>query len=119
MEEGLLASAGFNAFNTQLQATALTTTRKAVALPSDVAFHRSMDHGFAQDLDAFSERVLLVTNKLLSLVATADQSQGARAKGKGKLTSQDDVVDHFHSLVVDSMDLLLEKTASFQQYSSI
>jgi len=117
MEEGtskLLTSAGFNVFNARLQTTALTTTRKAVGLPSDVAFHRSMDHSFAQDLDAFSERVLLVTNKLLNLVATVDQSQGAREKGKGKLASQDDVVDNFHSLVVDSMDQLLEKTASFQ-----
>ena len=118
MEEGsskLLSSAGFNVCNAQLQATASMTTRKAVGLPSDVGFHRSMDHKFAQDLDAFSERVLLVTNKLLSLVATMDQSQGARGKGKGKLTSQDDVVDNFHSLVVDSMDQMLEKTASFQQ----
>ncbi|KAF8802130.1 hypothetical protein BYT27DRAFT_7113139 [Phlegmacium glaucopus] len=118
MEEGpsnLLSSAGFNVCNAQLQATALTTTRKAVGLPSDVAFHRSVDHSFAQDLDAFSERVLLVTNKLLNLVATVDQSSSSqgvavRRKGKGKLTSQDDVVDNFHSLVVDSMDQLLEKT---------
>jgi PMC2NT (NUC016) domain len=115
MEEGcsnLLTSAGFNACNAKLQATALTATRKAVGLPSDVGFHRSMDHGFAQDLDAFSERVLLVTNKLLNLVATVDQSQGSRGKGKEKLASEDDVVDNFHSLVVDSMDQLLEKTAS-------
>lgn len=116
MEEGssnLLTPAGFNICNAKLQATALTTTRKAVSLPSDVAFHRSIDHSFAQDLDAFSERVLLVTNKLLNLVATADKSQGTRAKGKGKLASQDDVLDNFHSLVVDSMDHLLEKTVSF------
>ena len=117
MEEGspnLLTSTGFNVCNAKLQATALTTIRKAVGLPSDVAFHRSMDHSFAQDLDTFSERVLLVTNKLLNLVATVDQSQGVLGKGKGKLTSQDDVVDNFHSLVVDSMDQLLEKTVSFQ-----
>ena len=115
MAEGssnLLASAGFNPRYAQLQATALMTTRKAVSLPSDVAFHRSMDHSFSQDLDAFSERVLLVTNKLLNLATTMDQFQGSREKGKGKLTSQDDVVDNFHSLVVDSMDQLLEKTAS-------
>ena len=116
MEEGsqnLLTSAGFNACNAKLQATALTTIRKAVSLPSDVAFHRSMDQSFAQDLDAFSERVLLVTNKLLNLVATVDQSHVG--KGKGKLTSQDDVVDNFHSMVVDSMDQLLERTVSFHR----
>ena len=119
MEEGspnLLTSAGFNDCNAKLQTAALTTIRKAVGLPSDVAFHRSMDHSFAQDLDAFSERVLLVTNKLLNLVATVDQSQGVQGKGKGKLASQDDVIDNFHSLVVDSMDLLLERTVSFQRH---
>jgi exosome complex exonuclease RRP6 len=120
MEEGspnLLSSAGFNAGYAKLQATALTTIRKAVSLPSDVAFHRSMDHSFAQDLDTFSERILLVTNKLLNLVGTVDQSQGTLGKGKGNLAGQDDVVDNFHSLVVDSMDQLLEKTASFQRRS--
>ena len=120
MEEGspnLLTSAGFDACTAKLQAAALTTIRKAVSLPSDVAFHRSMDHSFAQDLDAFSERVLLGTNKLLNLVATVDQSQGNLGKGKRKLTSQDDVIDNFHSLVVDSMDQLLEKTVSFQHRS--
>jgi exosome complex exonuclease RRP6 len=116
MEQGssnFLTSAGFDACNAKLQATALTTIRKAVGLPSDVAFHRSMDHDFAQDLDTISERVLLVTNKLLNLVATVDQSQGEGRKRK--LASQDDVVDNFHSLVADSMDQLLEKTVSFQR----
>lgn len=122
MEEGssnLLTSAGFNVCNAKIQTTALTTIRKAVGLPSDVAFHRSMDHSFAQDLDAFSERVLLLTNKLLNLATTVDQSQGilGNGKGKGKLANQDDVVDNFHSLVVDSMDQLLEKTVSFKQQS--
>ena len=122
MEEGspknLLTSASFDVCNTKLQATALTTIRKAVSLPSDVAFHRSIDHSFAQDLDTFSERVLLVTNKLLNLVAaTVDHHHQPKGilggKGKRKLASQDDVVDNFHSLVVDSMDHLLEKTVSF------
>ena len=81
----LLTSAGFNVCNAKLQAKDLTTIRKAISssLPSNVAFQRSMDHSFAQDLDTFSERVLLVTNKLLNLVATVDQSQGMLGKGKG------------------------------------
>ncbi|KAF8148190.1 hypothetical protein B0H34DRAFT_737252 [Crassisporium funariophilum] len=113
MEEGtskLLDSAAFDAYNAQLQGLALTATRKAVGLPADVAFHRSMDHSFAQELDAFSARVLSVTNKLLSLVGSVDTTQGGRGKGKAKLTNQDDVIDNFHSLVVDSMDQLLERT---------
>lgn len=102
----------FDAFNNQLQANALKATRNALALPTDIPFHRSMDSSFSQDLDAFSSRVLSLANNLLSLVATADTTQSARAKGKAKLEDQDDVVDNFHSLVVDSMDQLLERTVS-------
>lgn len=71
-----------------------------------------MDSSFSWDLDAFSSGVLSLTNKLLALVATADATQSSRAKGKAKLENQDDVVDNFHSLVVDSMDQLLERTVS-------
>ena len=53
----LLTAAGFNACNVKLQTAALTTIRKAVSFPSDIAF-RSMDHSSAQDLNTFSERVL-------------------------------------------------------------
>ncbi|KAG5642308.1 hypothetical protein DXG03_003028 [Asterophora parasitica] len=103
-----LTSATFDAFNSQLQINALKATRNALALPNDVAFHRSMDSAFARDLDGFSSRVLSLTNKVLALVATADAT--SLRKGKGKLENQDDVVDSFQSLVVDSMDQLLERT---------
>ena len=89
---------------------ALNATRSAAGLPTDIQFHRSIDSEFAEDLDTFSSRVLALTNNLLSLVATADPSQSSRLKGKAKLQTQDDVVDDFHSLVVDSMDQLLERT---------
>ena len=84
----LLTSAGFNVCNAKLQATDLTTICKAISssLPSNHPMSLSsvlLDHSFAQDLDTFSERVLLVTNKLLNLVATVDQSQGMLGKGKG------------------------------------
>jgi len=69
-----------------------------------------MDLDLAGQLDAFSERVLNMTNKLLSLVSTVDATRGRKEKGKGKLEAQDDVIDNFHSLVVDSVDQLLEKT---------
>ncbi|KIM36578.1 hypothetical protein M413DRAFT_449112 [Hebeloma cylindrosporum] len=105
-----IASASFDAHITRLQAAALAATRKSAVLPLDIAFHRSMDPEFAQGLDTFSERVLAVTNRLLNLVSTVDQTKSSRGKGKGKLENQDDVVDNFHSLVVDSMDQLLEKT---------
>jgi hypothetical protein len=105
-------SESFDVFNNQLQANALKATRNALALPTDISFHRSMDSSFSKDLDTFSSRVLNLANNLLSLVATADTTQSGRAKGKAKLDNQDDVVDNFHSLVVDSMDQLLERTVS-------
>jgi exosome complex exonuclease RRP6 len=105
-------SGTFDGFNSQLQAKTLKATRSALALPMDVAFHRSMDTSFSKDLDVFSSRVLSLTNKLLALVANADPTQSARTKGKAKLENQDDVVDNFHSVVVDSMDQLLERTVS-------
>ena len=107
-----IASGNFDDFNSQLQAKALKATRSALALPTDVAFHRSMDSSFSKDLDDFSSGVLSLTNKLLVLVSTADPAQSARAKSKAKLENQDDVLDNFRSLVVDSMDQLLERTVS-------
>jgi exosome complex exonuclease RRP6 len=102
-----------DAYNGRLQTCALNATRKAAVFPPDVAFHRSMDSALAEDLDVFSERVLAVTNRVLSLISTVDQSHIGRSKGKAKLESQDDVVDNFHSLVVDATDLLLERTVCF------
>ncbi len=113
MEEGNSIAANFDEFNKQLQTAGVVATRKAAGLPADVAFHRSMDSEFAQGLDRFSGRVLAMTNRLLTLVSTVDQT--SQRKGKGKLENQDDVVDHFHALVVDSMDQLLEKTVCFSK----
>ncbi|KAJ7265982.1 hypothetical protein B0H12DRAFT_179215 [Mycena haematopus] len=103
-------SSSFCAFNSNVQTAALNATRSAAGLPADIPFHRSMDPDLAEDLDAFSSRVLSLTNNILSLVVTADTSQSGRRKGKAKLQTQDDVVDDFHSLVVDVMDQLLERT---------
>jgi exosome complex exonuclease RRP6 len=108
MDEGssnFLTSAGFDICNAKFQVTTLTTIRKAasVSLPSEVAFHRSMDYNFAQYLDTFSERVLSPTCFWTWL------RQWINPMVKEKLASQDDVVDKFHSLVADLMDQLLEK----------
>ncbi|KAF4621790.1 hypothetical protein D9613_012206 [Agrocybe pediades] len=111
-DETPLTSTSFDGYNSRLQAAALGATRKAAGLPVDISFHRSMDQDLAVEIDAFSERVLSMTNKLLSLASTVDTTKGRREKGKNKLESQDDVTDNFHSLVVDAMDQLLEKTDS-------
>ncbi|KAI0823218.1 hypothetical protein BC628DRAFT_1325541 [Trametes gibbosa] len=101
-----IASSHFNDYNTQLQGAALKATRAALGLPTDVPFHRSVHPDFAQELDRCSTRVLSVATKLLHLASTASTSNSG--KGKARLDSQDDVVDHFHSFVVDAMDQLLE-----------
>ncbi|EMD39730.1 hypothetical protein CERSUDRAFT_112032 [Gelatoporia subvermispora B] len=102
-----LTPAGFNDYNAALQGAALTATRHAAAFPADLAFHRSMDRPLARALDAASARVLALTNRLVGLAHTAQAS--GKGKGKEKIESEDDVVDRFHSLVVDAMDQLLER----------
>ncbi|KAI1789123.1 hypothetical protein LXA43DRAFT_1096686 [Ganoderma leucocontextum] len=103
-----ISSSSFNDYNTQLQGSALKATRAAVSLPADIPFHRSIHPEFAKGLDQCSARVLSLTNKLLSLSTTVNASTTSRGKGKARLEAQDDVVDNFHSLVVDVMDQLLE-----------
>lgn len=65
-----------------------------------------MDAEFSKDLDIFSSRILSVANQVLALMGTADIS----TKGQSKLETEDDVVDNFHSIVVDTMDRMMEKT---------
>lgn len=117
MEPGPSNAANFDTYHARLQASALNATRVAAGFPADVAFHRSMDTGFAHELDAFTEHVLSVTNKMLALVSTVDQSRSAKGKRKAMLSSQDDVVDNFYSFVVDATDQLLERTARILQSS--
>ncbi|KAF8621412.1 hypothetical protein AX15_007824 [Amanita polypyramis BW_CC] len=99
----------FDEYNQKLQQAALKATRNAVYMPPDISFHRSMDAGLSRDLDAFSTRLLLLTNKLLSLATTVNATAPSKDK-KAKLQSHDDVVDNFHSIVVDCTDQLLERT---------
>ena len=109
----IITSSSFDNLNAQIQAAALKTTKLALALPSDIQFHRSLDHELAEDLDAFSARLLRLTNNLLALAATVDGSQpGQKGKGKMKLETQDDLLDNFHSVAVDSMESLLERVVS-------
>ncbi|PFH53303.1 hypothetical protein AMATHDRAFT_137825 [Amanita thiersii Skay4041] len=102
----------FDQLNKNLQQYALKATRHALHIPSDVAFHRSMDSTLGKDIDAVSVRILALTNSLLSLGSNLDLTIEAKGRGQGKspLENQDDVVDSFHSLVVDPVDRLLERT---------
>ena len=105
----VVSSTQFDTFSTSLQTKALQTTRHALALPQDLTFHRSLDSKVAAELDAFSGRVLKVTNSLLALAGT----RVGDGKGKRrKLEHHDDVVDAFDSVVVDAMDVLFENVVS-------
>ncbi|KAJ3794444.1 hypothetical protein GGU11DRAFT_689806 [Lentinula aff. detonsa] len=99
-------SSRFNEMNSRIQTSALKATRNSMLLPSDINFHRTMDTEFSRDLDAFSSRILSIANQVMALMGTADQS----TKPKGKLENEDDVVDNFHSVVVDTVDRMMERT---------
>ncbi|KXN88537.1 Exosome complex exonuclease rrp6 [Leucoagaricus sp. SymC.cos] len=116
-----LSSSSFNDYHSKLQTTALKATRTAAALPSDINFYRSLDNAVAQNIDNISSRALALTNRLLEFSVSVGGISGGeekvRGKGKGKgktrlLEDKDDVVDDFHSLVVDVMDQLFERTDS-------
>lgn len=108
-----LSSSSFDEYNSQIQGHALKSIRNALALPGDLTFHRSLDRDFGKEVDQCSAKALHLTNRLLSLVASGDATLSKRSTGE-KLRDQDDVVDNFHSLVVDAMDQLLERTVSHQ-----
>ncbi|KIM28466.1 hypothetical protein M408DRAFT_308391 [Serendipita vermifera MAFF 305830] len=92
------------------------TVNAAAGLPRDIAFHRTLDRKFKTELDATSARVLRLTNRLLQLAETLDpKSKPAASKVKHgvedrvALVDEEDVVDKFHSVVVDVFDPLLER----------
>lgn len=97
----------FETYSSELQAAALNSTKLAAALPSDIAFHRSVDRDFAQSLEVCSERTLKIANKLLDV-----SSINSRSKGKAKLQNKEDLLDNFQALVGDVLDQLFEQAVS-------
>ncbi|WVQ97195.1 hypothetical protein IAU59_004305 [Kwoniella sp. CBS 9459] len=99
-------------------------TTHAAALPdkSDLSFHRTLDRKFAKDLDSASDRLLKLTERLLSLVDHSQRSAVEKGKAKArvgvnkgsrrKLEDEDDVVDGFRQSVVGVVDGLLEDADS-------
>jgi PMC2NT (NUC016) domain len=111
-KSSMISSDNFDEFNTQLQGAALKATRNALAIPSDVNFHRSVDPQVARDMDRISSRVLSLTNDILAFVSAADSAKLIRNQGKSKLNDLTDAVDNFTSIVVDPVDLLFERAVS-------
>lgn len=108
-----LTKDAFNDYNAGLQAAALKATKHSAGLPSDVAFYKSINKDFSNNLDACSDKALSLVNRLLFLASTADSTKSAKGKGKARLEDQDDLVDRFESIIVESMDQLLERAVSF------
>lgn len=96
-----LSSGSFDGFYNKLQASALKGTKTSAALPSDIAFYKTLDDELSSNIAHLQNRVLSLIGGLVSLV---DE------KGKGKSVTGEDVVDDFHGAIVDSMDVLLERT---------
>jgi exosome complex exonuclease RRP6 len=116
-------STSFDAYQPKLQSTVLNTAKVANGLPpaADMGFQRTIDRKFAKDIDSSSVKVLNLANRLLSLVQGGDSRSNdpngktkanGRSSEKGKqkalLTDEDDVLDGYHTLVVDIVDQLLE-----------
>jgi exosome complex exonuclease RRP6 len=108
MASSLLTKSDFDGYYTQLQASALKATKNAAGLPSDLAFHRSVDSDLAKELETCSNKVVSITNMLLSLTSTIGSSK-TKGKGKAYLRDEDDFLDRFGSLIVEPMDQLLER----------
>ena len=109
----------FEELNVEIQGAALSATKLAAALPSDVSFHRSVDNEYAAALDACSDKALGLANRLLSLLSSADSSKTSRSKGKYKFEDEDDVTDNFRTVAIDALDLSLERAVCFVHYISL
>lgn len=111
-------STSFDAYQVSLQSAAVAATKCCMRLPKDLSYHRSLDRKFGKRLDACSNRILSITSHLIEYAEAGNIAEGAsntgmgKGKGKCRLESEEDVVDGFHSLVVDVMDQLLERTVS-------
>lgn len=91
-----------------LQAAALSATRCAAALPTDIQFYRSLDSAVAHDIDALHARLLALTNRLLQFASTVHTPL---------LHDHDSLLVDFHPLVVNVMDDLFERTVSLSFHS--
>lgn len=107
-----ISSTSFDAYNGDLETSALLATKASTSLPPDIPFHRSVNNDFGKLIDSTSEKALRLTNRLLNLVSTSAKTSGSRGKGKLRLEDQADVTDRFESLVVDALDHLFENAVS-------
>ena len=114
-----LSKSEFDGYYAQLQKAALKATKHAAGLPTDLAFHRSVDSDLAKDLETCSKRVVSMTNALLGLASTIGNSKNAKGNGKARLQDEDDFLYRFQASIVEPMDQLLERAVrNMSQLSS-
>ena len=104
-----LSTSSFDGYYAQIQTAALKATKHAAGLPADLAFHRSVDSDLARDLETCSKKAVSLTNALLDIMSTIGSSKSAKGKGKARLQDEDDFLDRFEALIVEPMDLSLER----------
>lgn len=109
-------STSYDAYQIALQSAAVSSIKASMSLPKDISYHRSLDRNFGKRLDACSDRILTLTSRLLDYAEASNDIEGSstwrKDKGKRRLETEEDVVDDFHSRVVDVLDQLLERTVS-------
>lgn len=111
------SSAGPSAQLQSITAALDRLTTHAASLPpkSDMSFHRTLDRKFAKSLDGTSEKLLSLTERLLTLVE-GDLSKarpGVKGKGRSKLADEQDAIEGFRRSVGNVIDGLLEDAVSY------
>ena len=56
-----------------------------------------------------------LTNKLFDLTSSNNDPE-SRARKRPRLENEEDIIDDFHGIIVDLMDILLEKSVSSMQH---
>lgn len=108
----------FSEYEAALRSSVDSVVVASSSLPDDLSFHRSLDRQLGKRLDSNSERILTLTSKLLDLIDAGNHARRDNGrknddrKGKRRLDSEEDVVDNFHSIVVDVLDQILERAVS-------
>ena len=102
-------STSFSVYQPLLQKAALTATKRAYLLPADtdMAFQRTLDKKFATDVDVVSARVFALTNRLLKF-AQGNNVAFRSGKGKAVIREEEDLLEGYHTSVVDILDQLFE-----------
>ncbi|GJJ15757.1 hypothetical protein Clacol_010035 [Clathrus columnatus] len=110
-------------YQATLQSSIDAVIKASSSLPDDISFHRSLDRQFGKRLDSSSDRILSLTSRLLDFIDVGNVNRQTNRntndpKGKRRLDSEEDVIDNFHSIVVDVLDQLLEQAdIALDEYS--